>query len=436
MGKKNSMAAAAGGFLPCRATLGPLALMCLCPPIALFLWWSLTEGEGSLFASSGNCYSFFSAGIPSPWSGPAFLIVAAFCFLAAILTKALPGENVLGPATPTGYRNVYHGNGLLYWIAINCIVVIAICLHPHSLSVVYDYYGNILALLNVFAVALCFCLYIKGNFAPSSQDCGNTGNVIFDFYWGTELHPRVWGFDVKQMTNDRFGMAWWAFACLCFASKQYQLYGYVSDSMLVSVGLQWVYLTKFFVWENGYFYSMDIQHDRGGFYICWGCLVWVPAVYTSSTLWLVRHPITIGPVASIAIVATGLFMIWANYAADRQRQSFRKSGGTKLVWGKAPLTICAEYTDENGVNKRSLLLASGWWGVARHFHYLPEILAALMWSPPVQITYITPYLYTLFLCGLLLDRSYRDDNRCATKYGSYWEQYRSLVPYRLIPHIL
>ena len=41
----------------------------------------------------------------------------------------------------------------------------------------------------------------------------------------------------------------------------------------VSVILQLTYITKFFHWEMGYMNSMDIQHDRAGFYLCWGCLV-------------------------------------------------------------------------------------------------------------------------------------------------------------------
>lgn len=41
----------------------------------------------------------------------------------------------------------------------------------------------------------------------------------------------------------------------------------------MSVLLQLTYITKFFHWEMGYMNSMDIQHDRAGFYLCWGCLV-------------------------------------------------------------------------------------------------------------------------------------------------------------------
>ena len=39
----------------------------------------------------------------------------------------------------------------------------------------------------------------------------------------------------------------------------------IDDSMVVSVGLQLVYIAKFFHWEMGYMKSLDIMHDRAGF---------------------------------------------------------------------------------------------------------------------------------------------------------------------------
>lgn len=102
--------------------------------------------------------------------------------------------------------------------------------------------------------------------------------------------------------------------------------------MLVNTILMLVYVTKFFWWEAGYWNTMDIAHDRGmllvhisnyiiisskscftiwplkltlpmlytflkfsaGFYICWGCLVWVPSIYTSPGMYLVNHPVQLG----------------------------------------------------------------------------------------------------------------------------------------------
>ena len=39
--------------------------------------------------------------------------------------------------------------------------------------------------------------------------------------------------------------------------------GRVSDSMLVNTALMVVYVSKFFLWEAGYWNTMDIAHDRG-----------------------------------------------------------------------------------------------------------------------------------------------------------------------------
>ena len=39
----------------------------------------------------------------------------------------------------------------------------------------------------------------------------------------------------------------------------------------------------------------------------------------------------------------------------------------------------------------------------------------------------------LFLTALLMDRASRDDARCRTKYGAFWDEYCERVPYKVIP---
>lgn len=216
--------------------------------------------------------------------------------------------------------------------------------------------------------------------------------------------------------------------------------GRLSNAMFVSVALQLVYVTKFFYWETGYFCSMDIQHDRAGYYICWGCLVWVPSVYTSPSYFLVKNPnfdLTVPQAA--AIMAAGLLCVLINYGADRQRQHFRAVNGKCKIWGRDPQFISASYVTEKGEERKSLLLASGWWGVARHFHYVPEILGAFFWSLPAGFkgtNFFLAYFYVIFLTPLLFDRAFRDDARCRDKYGKHWDKYCQLVPYKIIPGIL
>jgi 7-dehydrocholesterol reductase len=94
------------------------------------------------------------------------------------------------------------------------------------------------------------------------------------------------------------------------------------------------------------------------------------------------------------------------------------------IWGKPAEYITAEYIS-GGEKKQNLLLTSGWWGLSRHFHYVPEIMASFFWCLPAWNSgYIIPYFYAFpYLTLLLLDRAYRDDARCSQKYGKHWAKY-------------
>jgi 7-dehydrocholesterol reductase len=227
----------------------------------------------------------------------------------------------------------------------------------------------------------------------------------------------------------------WPLILLSFAAKQAETYG-LSDSMIVAVVLQLIYVAKFFYWETGYLRSLDIMHDRAGYYICWGCLVWVPAIYSSSTLYLVNHPNHLGPTISLFIFTLGTFFIMINFLADRQRQRIRTTNGNCLIWFKTPQVLNVKYQTERGESKENLLLFSGWWGISRHFHYVPEVLGALCWSIPALFNDFMPYFYVAFLAVLLTERAFRDDERCADKDGVGWENYCKKVPYKIIPYII
>ncbi|CAN1804268.1 7-dehydrocholesterol reductase [Linum perenne] len=301
---------------------------------------------------------------------------------------------------------------------------------------VYDHLGEIFSALIFGSLVFCVFLYIKGHVAPSSTDSGSLGNIIIDFYWGMELYPRIGkNFDIKVFTNCRFGMMSWAVLALTYCFKQYELYGKVADSLMVNTILMLVYITKFFWWEAGYWNTMDIAHDRAGFYICWGCLVWVPSIYTSPGMYLVNHSVDLGSQLAIFILAAGVLCIYINYDCDRQRQEFRRTNGRCSIWGKAPSKIVASYTTATGETKSSLLLTSGWWGLARHFHYVPEILASFFWSVPALFNHFIAYFYVIYLTILLVDRATRDDDRCRSKYGKHWKIYCDKVRYRILPGI-
>ncbi len=427
-----------------RRTLGPLALIVVCPPAAIVFWHICVAQGGSLSSfltacsADGLWATVWAAWEPVFFGTPeAWTIIGLFAASQLVLMRVLPGKEFRGPLTPGGHVPVYKANGpLSFAVTLLLFGVLSVGLDLFSPAIVYTHLGAIIGALNIFSLAFCLFLYLKGRFAPSGPDHSHTGNFIFDYYWGTELYPRVLGWDVKQFTNCRFGMMGWAVMIVSYAAAQYEMTGAVSDSMMVSVGIQLVYIGKFFWWETGYLASLDIMHDRAGFYICWGCLVWVPAIYTSPSMYLVEHPNELGVPLALLIFGLGVFAVFTNYFADRQRQQVRATNGNCKVWGKPPELIHARYTTAEGVEKQSLLLASGWWGVSRHFHYVPEIAGAFFWTVPALFDNALPYFYVVFLTILLTDRAFRDEKRCAAKYGDYWRQYCERVRYRIVPGLL
>lgn len=429
-----------------KAYLGPLVplfLMLLTPPAVFLFWYTNTTLEGSfqklweLFSQNGILFTIYQVWSPVFFgTSTAWTMIGLFAVVQLLLVRILPGKIEEGPITPKGNIPLYKANGLLsYAVTLVLFYLTAFHWHLFSPTIIYDHFGGILGALNIFSLIFCLFLYFKGRYFPSSSDSGVSGNIIFDYYWGTELYPKVLGWDLKRFTNCRFGMMSWSLILISFAAKQEQLYG-LSDSMVVAVALQLIYVTKFFAWEIGYLRSLDIMHDRAGYYICWGCLVWVPGIYTSSTLYLVQHPNHLGLPLACTIMSLGTVCILINYWADRQRQLVRATQGECLIWGKKPTTTLARYMTSGNEVKVNLLLSSGWWGISRHFHYVPEILGAFFWTVPALFVNFSPYFYVIFLTILLMERAFRDDQRCAAKYGHDWEAYCEKVPYKIIPYVI
>jgi 7-dehydrocholesterol reductase len=374
---------------------------------------------------------------------------------------------------------------------------------PYSFGVLYDLFPPGLAFLNLFGIFFCIFLTYKGVYHPSTSDNGSSGSYVKDYLWGTELYPRVFGLDLKRFVNCRFSMTFWQLAGLSYCYRSYVLHGHTMDwGLFFSALSQYLYLVKFFVWvswvlvfffavfsfflvgiaprrvlwvrssprgtpsrppdviifaltiysphrsgvvrfqEMGYMRSIDIIVDRAGYEIQWGCLVWVPAVYSFHTRFLVQNPSGLSFHAALSLFALSMAGVGLNYAADRERDVFRASGGDCLVWGSRPRYIVAEYTvvDGNtgkGTTKTSLLLASGFWGLARHFQYFFELTAAYSWcllANPARNGILVMF-YALFLTLLLVDRAKRDTDKCRLKYGKYYDEYCDLVPYKIVPGI-
>ena len=425
--------------------LFPFLLMVWAPQMSMLYWYIIRSCDGTYSGLLGMFREkSVVAVLTEMWTSLDIVnyftvgVTLGYFTWSIFFMVVLPGKPVHGPITPKGNIPVYKDNGFLnYIVTMTGFAILTFLLKMNGMTptIVYDRFGDLLAFINIFALFFVLFLYFKGLYAPSSTDSGKTGGgFLFDYYWGTELYPRVFGIDIKVLTNCRFGMTVWPLLVCIYALKSYELHGF-TDSVFVTSVLQLAYITKFFIWESGYMGTIDIIVDRAGFYICWGCLCWLPSLYPNVSQYLVTHPQRLGPMWTTLILAFGIISIAVNYLADRQRQLVRKANGKCLVWGKKPNLIHAKYVVETGEEKTSILLASGWWGLSRHFHYIPEILLSFFWTLPCGFDSIFPYTYVIYLTLLLVHRSHRDEEKCRAKYGKYWKEYCAQVPNRIVPYL-
>jgi len=279
-------------------------------------------------------------------------------------------------------------------------------------------------------------MYLKGRFCPTNSDTSIHGKFFYDLWMGTELNPRIGNlFDIKIFCIGRIGMIGWAVALLSLAAKQYELYGELSNAMILLGVFEMIYIIDWAWKEDWYLATLDIMHDHFGFFMSYGTCAWVQSTYTSQALYLVYYPLHLSSTQILAIVGVNVLGYTLFRLTNNQKDAFRASGGKMKVWGKPADYIEASYTTTDGKQRKSLLLASGWWGLSRHFNYLADLLVTCSFCMCCGFEHLMPWTYQVWMTALLIDRAFRDDRRCSAKYGEAWKAYCKKVPYRIIPYV-
>ena len=288
-------------------------------------------------------------------------------------------------------------------------------------TTLYDEFGSLLTVAQIFAFALSAYLFVLGKRSKRAER--RSGNVLYDYFMGTALNPRLGRFDFKLFCESRPGLILWVLVNLSFAAKQYELHGTVTVAMILVNAFQFLYVADHFFHEEAILTTWDIKHENFGWMLCWGDLVWVPFTYSLQAHYLVDHPhIPSLPAAGLVALNVIGFVIFRG--ANIQKHRFRKDPQAP-VWGKPPAYI----RTANG----SLLLTSGWWGIARHSNYLGDLIMALAWCLPAGFSHPLPYFYFVYFTILIVHREWRDNSRCSEKYGEDWTAYCQKVRWRIVP---
>jgi Delta14-sterol reductase len=179
---------------------------------------------------------------------------------------------------------IYVDKGFMSLVCIALYTWSSVRIHGlQSLTFLYDHFLGLTFAAFLWSVVLATGTYISSfRGEPLLAEGGNTGNWIYDvrcwsygtnwqWFIGRILNPRIpvpfhehpkRSFDIKTFIEIRVGLINWLLFDIAFLAKQYDRYGFVTDSMWLVVIFQGFYVVDALWFEEAFFSTMDVAYRQ------------------------------------------------------------------------------------------------------------------------------------------------------------------------------
>lgn len=423
--------------------MGGLFVILFSHAVVFYLWLCLAFNRGQVLIPSsasdvvGWVENIRDFAMPSLWSVKVYL---GFILVESIFAMILPGFVTRGLPIKSegGKRLPYLCNAFQSWWLSFAVVGLSQYMGWFNMASIVDHLGELLSTAIVFSDLLAVAVYISAHLNNKVNRA--SGNVIYDFFLGINLNPRVGILDIKLFCEVRISWMILFFLTFSAACKQYQEYGYVSNSMMVMLLAHLYYCNATSKGEEKIIPCWDIIHENFGWLLSFWNLAGVPFSYCFNSMFLALNPpIDLNWWYAGALVVGLLFFAWMHDTTNSQKNSFRqvldgtfrqRSTFPQLPWGVLKNPRVME------TSSGSKLLIDGWFKYARKLQYTSDVMMALIWGMACGFTHVLPYFYFAFFVAMITHRYYRDVDRMQKKYGKDYDRYCEIVPYVFIPGII
>jgi Delta24(24(1))-sterol reductase len=326
---------------------GVTAMMIGFPLLMYYMWIGATYYDGKApWPRSTESWSDFANGLgrmvyngayPSlkAWTMYwTFLLFegACYCLMPGIWTKGkpLPHEN--------GRRLDYYCSAMWSWWTT---IALALGLHFSGIFKLYqivDEFGPIMSVAIVSGFIVSIIAYASAIYRGKQHRM--TGHLLYDFFMGAELNPRMFGvLDLKMFFEVRLPWYILFLTTLGTAARQYERYGYVSGEVGLLLLAHFLYANACSKGEECIVPTWDMYYEKWGFMLIFWNLAGVPLSYCHCTLYLANHdPSTHSwnKYALGVLYLAYLFVYWVWDTTNSQKNRFRaRESGNADVKRKA-----------------------------------------------------------------------------------------------------
>jgi len=116
-----------------------------------------------------------------------------------------------------------------------------------------------------------------------------SGNVIYDYFAGAVLNPRMGNIDVKMWCEVRIPWILLALMALAGCAKQYDTYGYVSANQAFPVLAIGLYTNACAKGEDLIPQTWDMVYEKFGWLLSFWNLAGVPFTYSYPVVFMATH---------------------------------------------------------------------------------------------------------------------------------------------------
>ncbi|XP_063083571.1 delta(14)-sterol reductase TM7SF2 isoform X4 [Cavia porcellus] len=218
--------------------LGAAALMLLLPATTLHLLLAVRSGPARLLGPPAHL-----PGLSELWSPRVLLLLLTWLGLQAAL-YLLPARKVAeGLELKDKSRLRYPINGFQALMLTVLLVGLGVS-GGLPLGALAEMLLPLASVATLTTFIFSVLLYMKAQVTPTSglAPRGNSGNLLYDFFMGRELNPRIGSFDFKYFFELRPGLIGWVLINLALLLREAELRGSPSLAMWLVNGFQLLYV--------------------------------------------------------------------------------------------------------------------------------------------------------------------------------------------------